>query len=246
MRDLLVVCVALVAILGIVSVNLWRELHADRELIAELRKELVRARAVSDLEPAVMHRAVVEASAPQGSQPVPGQMQVAVPDKEPSAAPPAYAPPSVPSNAVVLASVRRLPTAASEEARRVDALKQSDQTARARVLAWRDQLAAEGLPLTPDQVQFLGDAAVAELRRETEESLAIDNRMGPLSAVASARLREETLSRQHDTNLRILDRAGPRLTLEQANALRDLFEAWVTPRLALAREEVASAEAAAN
>jgi len=37
MRTLLVICAALVVVLGVVCASLWRELHADRQLIAGMR-----------------------------------------------------------------------------------------------------------------------------------------------------------------------------------------------------------------
>lgn len=242
MRNLLMASLALVVMLGIVSANLWRELRSDRQLIADLQDNLAQAKA-SAAEPA-------QAQALQPTIEAETASAVAAPPPEPQSVPPAAqlapAPAPAPAPSVVLASVRRIPTTASEEARRADAFMQSDQTATARVLAWSNQLTLAGQTLTTEQLQALNAAATAELRRETEESLEIDSRAGPMNAEAVARLKEETINRQHDTNLRILAEVAPQLTAGQGNALRELFEAWVTPRLAVARAERERAAASGN
>lgn len=115
---------------------------------------------------------------------------------------------------------------------------QSAETATARVAAWSTRFAGTPQALTPEQLQALNAAAIAELARETEESLAIDSRAAPMDALARARLNQETVTRQHDTNLRILERMASQLTAEQSSILRTMIEAWARPRLAAARAEL--------
>lgn len=109
---------------------------------------------------------------------------------------------------------------------------QSDVTATARVRAWSTVLS-----LTPEQLRALNETAMAELRVETEESLEIDSRTGPLDARAAAQLKVETLNRQHATNLRILEKMTPQLNADQATMMRTMFEAWIRPRLLAAQAE---------
>ena len=138
----------------------------------------------------------------------------------------------LPPPPVVTASVRQPLVGATYEERRADALLQSDVTATARVRAW-----STVLNLSPEQLQALSETAMAELRRETEESLEIDSRSGSMDAQAAAQLKVETLNRQHDTNLRILEKMTPHMSQEQSERMRLMFEAWVQPRLAAARAE---------
>jgi hypothetical protein len=119
------------------------------------------------------------------------------------------------------------------EERRLDALEQSDLAARARVTQWNATL-----NLTPEQRQALDATASAELRRETEESLRLASlRSVPADAMAVAQIKEETINRQNETNLRILRAITPQLTEEQARALRAIFERGNASRLASLRAE---------
>lgn len=236
MRNLLVISAALVVVLGIVSANLWRELRADRELIVDLQEQL----AAAELSAAEAERARASQAA------IAAQMAAAAARPAAAAVAPVPPPPptpvmapvittGLPATPVVVPSVRMPPTSGSYEERRASMLAQAEQTATSRVLAWRDRLALNGQTLSSEQLQALNTAAVAELKRETEESIEIDSRTGPVDPQTLARLREETITRQHETNLRILERMNPHLSVEQSNALRTMFEAWVGPRLAAAR-----------
>lgn len=144
---------------------------------------------------------------------------------------------SQPAPSVLEASVRNPLAGGTAEERRADALMKSDGTATARVRLWSNSLMQRGQALSPVQLQALNTVAMAELRRETEESLDIDSRTGPMDALARARLNEETVTRQHATNLRILEKMAPQLNTEQTNMLRTMFEGWIAPRLAAAKAE---------
>lgn len=143
----------------------------------------------------------------------------------------------MPATAVVLASVRNPLATGSDAERRAHALSQSNRTASARVTAWANSLRAQGQSLTTEQGLELLAVTTAELRRETEESLDIDAMAGPVDALARARLNEETITRQHQTNLRILEKMTPQLNKQQSNILGGMFEAWVAARLPAARAE---------
>src|SRR5690606_6869378 len=97
---------------------------------------------------------------------------VAAPEPEPVPAAVQTAPPP-PVVAQMQAFVIQAPEVITE-ARRTGALLQSEQTATARVLAWKDRLAIAGHTLTTEQVQALNAAAIAELRREAEDSLELE------------------------------------------------------------------------
>lgn len=116
--------------------------------------------------------------------------------------------------------------------RRVEALAQSDRIATAAVAVWNS-----GLHLTPDQIQSLNAITVAELRRETEDSLRIMSRAESMDLVSASRLRVETVTRQHDTLLRILEKATPFLTPEQSKIMSSMFEFWLTTRMLKVRVE---------
>jgi hypothetical protein len=153
---------------------------------------------------------------------------------------------SQPAPTVVEASVRNPLTTGSAADRRADALIKSDGTATARVRAWSGRFTQLGQSLSLTQLQALNATAIAELRRETEESFDIDSRTSPMDAVARARLNEETVTRQHATNLRILEKISPQLNAEQVTILRTMFEAWIAPRLAAARAERERLEKSGN
>lgn len=247
MRNLSAALAVLVVILAVVSGNLWRELRAERQLVADLKTQMAAERTVN-----------------RAPAPAPVQVQVPVPVPAPvaptsTAANPAPAPvvqsresrPTpvlVKPGPAVSTSLPDLviPPDASEEARRSSAFAQSDSVASGRVLQWRDRLAQAGQTLTADQVVALNAAAIKELRRETEESLTVDSSAGPLDAATVARLREETINRQNETNMRILAAAAPQLTSDIVTALRTQFETGHAARLAAARADRERAASGGN
>lgn len=222
MRSLWVVFAALAVMLGIVSGNLWYELRSSRQQLAGLQNQLDQA-GNSGARPALPPPSIQGPAPPVTTRPPP------VPPMVPRA-------PASP-RPVVSASVNQPLNGGTEQERRADALVQSDRTATARVRAWNT-----ALNLNPEQLQALNEAAMAELRRETEESLEIDSRSGPMDAQAAARLKIETINRQHATNLRILERMTPRLTPEQGNRMRTMFDGWIRAQLARAERQQAAVE----
>jgi hypothetical protein len=214
-----------VGALAVVSGYFWYAAREDRRKIDELQAQLAQEKTT---RPPVAR---------------PSELVPIAPSPPSRALPPISSPASQP---VVMASVGRPPAGDTADARRADALRQSALVAGARVAIWRNSVAASGQPLSDEQFRALKDAAIAELGRETEESIEIDGRKGPMDAIGAARLKEETINRQHETNLRILDRVRPQLTAGQANALMGVFEAWLKPQLAAARAERDRAANAAN
>lgn len=226
MRKLLLVCMAAIALLAIVSANLWLQLRAERQVTADLRAQMLQQDSAPpepvqvQLLPATA-RAAELATAPTQT-------------RETSQVLPAAPPPPVTVPPVL--RVDRLPPTITET-RREGAMAQSDQTATARVLAWKDRLAIAGHTLTNEQLQALNAAATAQMRRETEESLEIESTARPTDLESVIRMREETLNRQHQTNLRILTAVSPQLTDEQAKALRAQFDSGHAARMATFRAE---------
>lgn len=218
MRRLVGISVALVIALGIVAGNLWMELRAARQEITELR-----AQVRQPVEPALLAQAAVAAATvsevPATATPVSTTAAVvAVPPPLP--APPPVQPPVVRPAPVITDAIR------------TNALLQADQTATARVLVWKDRLALAGHTLTTEQLQALNKVATAELHRETEESLNVASNPPPGDMESALRLREETLNRQHGTNMRILAAMSAHFTSEQSQALRTQFETGHATRLA--------------
>jgi hypothetical protein len=119
-----------------------------------------------------------------------------------------------------------------QEQRRVEALAKSDRIATAAVAEWNS-----ALRLSPDQIQALNAITVAELRRETEDSLEIMSRIGSMDLVSASRLRVETVTRQHETLLRVLERATPQLTPDQSNMMSNMFALWLYTRMGRVRVE---------
>lgn len=120
----------------------------------------------------------------------------------------------------------------TDEERRVEALAQSDRTATSRVVAWNSALG-----LTPEQLQSLNAITTAELRRETEDSLQITSTAGPMDAQRSAQLKVDTVTRQHETLLRIHEKIAPELTPEQSTRMSTMFASWLRTNMARARAE---------
>jgi len=223
-RNLLVVCAGLVVALGVMCGSLWRQLRADQQLIADVRAEMEQMARAKTPGP--------EAAPARAAQPAAAAAALAAVQ---AAQPKPVATVALPESVVVLAA--QTLGKPSEETRRAAAMADSDQTATARVLAWRDRLAIAGVTLTTAQLQALNTAALTEMRRETEDSLAMDSPSGPMDAETVVRQREETINRQNDTNMRILQDITPQLSAEQAKALRDQFEAGDAARRAAARAD---------
>lgn len=244
MRKLSAVLAVLVVILSVVSVNLWRELRAERQLVAELQAAQVVPEKAADLAPAPPPP---PAPVPVPAPPAPAVANAALPPevqiREPRPSPPLVKPGTAVSTSLPDLVV---PVDATAEARRDSAIAQSEQVAMGRVLRWRDRLTQDGHTLTTAQLQALNAAALTELRRETEESLAVDSATAPTDAATIARLREETINRQNETNMRILDTAAPQLTPELVRALRTQFETGHAARLAAARAERERAASGGN
>jgi len=233
--------------MSVVSGNLWRELRSARQSIVYLQEQLNEAK-VAVVQPVQVYTPQLpRIEAPAVSAPPPPAVEAPaapivitrVPDPRLLMIPlPVPGAPATPAP-VVTASVRTPLIGGSAEERRANALIQSDGTAMARVQAWNTRLR-----LSAEQLQALNTVAMAELRVETEESLDIDSRiLGVMDAAETARLNEETIQRQHATNLRILEKMTPQMTPEQSDSMRVMFEAWVAPRLAAAS---AAREAAAR
>lgn len=136
------------------------------------------------------------------------------------------------------------PRLAPEERIQVSgAYLQSDMTARARVQAWTARLSMEGKSLTPAQTEALNATAVAELRRETDETAALALHPHPTDAVSVAQARSDFVDRQNETNRRILEAITPKLTAQQLDGLRTQFDAWYAGAKASARVELERAAA---
>lgn len=259
MRKLLPVFVSLVVFLAIVSGNLWRELRSERQLVADLRAQMgERAKLVADLRAQMAQMAQIRPVGPELPQ-----RQALAATQAPSAfgegstgpasaaqIPALPVPPTIirlgPALATSLPALV-LRSGASEEDRRTAALVQSDQTATARVQAWNTRLTLAGLTLTREQVEALNAAMITELRRETDDSLGIDYRNGPVvDSETALRLKEETINRQNETNLRVLEDVTNQLTVDQVTALRTQFETAHASRLAALRTEREQAVSGGN
>lgn len=118
------------------------------------------------------------------------------------------------------------------EEQRLEALAQSDRTAAARVTAWNTALS-----LTPEQLEVLNATTTAELRNETEESLRLMSGAVPTDALSAARLKVDTVTRQHATLVRIRDQMAPHLTPEQGSRMSAMFESWLRSNMARAQAE---------
>jgi hypothetical protein len=228
MRKLLVVCVAAIALLAIVSGTLWLQLRAERQVTADMRAQMLQQ---DNARPEPVQVQPLPATAR-----VDGLATSPAQTRETSQVLPAAPPPPPPVTAPLVLRVDRLPPAITE-ARREGAMAQSDQTATARVLAWKDRLAIAGHTLTNEQLQALNAAATAQMRRETEESLEIESTARPTDLDSVIRMREESLNRQNQTNLRILAAVSAQLTEEQAKALRTQFDSGHAARMATFRAE---------
>lgn len=238
MRNLLTVCVALVAILGIVSGNLWYELREARQQIAALQGQPAEGKApvvqtAPVQAPVQVPPPTVEAppAPPVAAQPVAVQLPESRPLPLPVPLPVIVTAPP-PERPLGLPTLTRPLAGNNAEERRLDALAQSDRAAAARVAQW-----STVLNLTPDQMQALNATTVAELRRETEDSLQLARGPVPTDAVSAARVKVETVNRQYETLVRIVDKMSPQLTPEQSTRMRVMFENWLTSNMGRARAE---------
>lgn len=210
MRKLLTACVALIVTLGVVCGNFWHKMQSAREQIVDLQRQLDEAK-ISNAR-----LKLVQSSEPTIQTPA---APVGVP---------------APNSAAPVAAAALPQPVSNEQVRRTGALMRSERTATARALAWSNVL-----NLTPEQSQELKTIAMAELRREAEESLDIESRNGgaPIDARTSARLKMEAVNRQQQTLTRIHELMKPQLTPEQSNKMGSLFEAWLERDRVRARAE---------
>lgn len=228
MRTLLAASLALVAILGVVSGKLWLELRDARRELAETRSPAVQPATPTGGTQLLPQSGPAADITPSGViQPEDTQAV----SRAPEAASP---PPPV----VLIPTPLSRPQPVITEAIRSNASVQAEQTATARVLAWKDRLAMAGHTLTTEQLQALNAAATAELKREAQESLELAAGPQPNDIESSFRQREETLNRNNDTNMRILAAVSPKLSAEATKALRTQFESGHAARLSALRAEL--------
>jgi hypothetical protein len=209
----------------IVSVVLWRELRAERQLVADMRQQLDQVKGPVQEPAQIAQLPIAATSVPAVAVPTPEPVPVApaVP-RAPSPPPP---PPAIP---VVPPPINPNSGVISESQRAV-LISQSDANATGLTLIWRDRLDVAGVPLTTEQLQALNAAAIAERRIETLENLELQRTVRPTDMESVFRLREEALNRSHEHNLQILRVASPQLTDAQARALRSQFDAGLAGRI---------------
>lgn len=125
---------------------------------------------------------------------------------------------------------------------------QQTRGARQQVVQVGRTMEAAGFPLTAEQSRPLTDVYITEQRRQREETMqmmASARTAGPLD---QARMLEERLKLQADSNQRILDAARPHLNAQQLNALQTSMEQQLVMNRAssrMARQRLESGEAAA-
>jgi hypothetical protein len=251
-KTLLTVCVAVIVIMAIVSGSLWTNLRSARQQIADLQNQQNQEK-ISILGSTSVP---TPARPPAIAAPTAPAVAVQLPESRPPPRPASLPldvqramhasvpgdPPGMPNlnQLVFMGSVqerRRVESlaqffAGNTQDRRVEALAKSDRIATAAVAAWNS-----GLRLSPDQMQALNAITVAELRRETEDSLEIMSGTGSMDLVSASRLRVENVTRQHETLLRILEKATPQLTPEQSNMMSSMFADWFEVRMGRIRVE---------
>jgi hypothetical protein len=236
MQKMFTVCVGLVVILGIVSGVLWGQLRTERQLVSAMREQMAQMQAkLSETRPAPLPAPQIAFAA--GTPPV---AAAKVPD--PTSAPTAIKMPTTPATPPVPAAppprVNAIANVPPEELRRANAIREADEAANGRALIWSNVLSQAGLTLNTGQLQALTAASIAEHRRDTEESLALQrNITPPKDAEEAFRIREENLVRMNETNLRILQAARPQLTEAQASTLRTQFDRGHSTRMTSLRAE---------
>lgn len=216
MRSLTPIWIGIIAFLGIVSGTLWSKLSTERQLNADLEARIALAR-IAPSEPAPVQQTLMTT---EGNA-------IPAPVAEPPQSRPVYAEP--------------VPVAVPGTRPHIDtnsAYLQSDMTARARAQVWMGRLSVEGRALTPAQAEALNAAAVAELRRETDETAALVLNPGRTDAVSAAQAKLDFIDRQNETNRRILDGIAPKLTAQQLDGPRTQFDAWYAGAKASARVEL--------
>lgn len=231
-KTLLTVCIALVAILAIVSGSLWLDVRSARQRIDDLQNQIPQTK-VADAKSAQVETPPATVSAPP-APPAAVQPSESRPPPPPPAprAEPVIVPAPAPERPLGLPTLTRPLAGNNAEERRADAIVQSDLAATARVARW-----STSLNLTPEQRQALDAIAIAELRKETDESLELASRSAPTDAASVARIKEDTINRQNETNLRILRAIAPQLKDEQTRALRTIFDNGHASRMAALRAE---------
>lgn len=231
MRKLLAVCAALVVMLAIVSGTLLIELRSARQQIVDLQGQLAEAK-IPVVQPTLVQPPPSLPISAATTPPVAVQRAEPPPPLPAPPSPPVAPPRELPERPIALPTLTGPLAGNTPEEQRVEALAQSDRTATARVAAWNS-----AFNLTLEQLQELNAIARDELRRETEESLQISSNAAPMDARSSARLKVETVTRQHKTLLRIQEKMSPHLNPEQRTKMSERFASWLSTNMARARAE---------
>lgn len=218
MRSLMPVWIGIIVFLAIVSGTLWSKLAAERRLNADLEARIASAK-VTPLELGPVQDPLIT-----------NARLIPAPIAEPPQSRPA-------------APVEPAPVLEARPQTNASAYLQSDMTARARVQVWMGRLSMEGRGLTPAQAEALNAAAVAELRRESDETAALRLNPGPADALSVAQAKLDFIDRQNETNRRILRGIASKLTAQQLDGLRTQFDAWHAGAAASARVELERAGA---
>jgi hypothetical protein len=124
---------------------------------------------------------------------------------------------------------------------------QQTRGARQQVVQLGRTMEGAGFPLTAEQSRPLTDVYIAEQRRQREETQQMLASARSGGALDQARLMEERLKLQAESNRRLLDAARPHLNAQQLNAMQVSMEQQLAMNRVssrMARQRIESGEAA--
>jgi hypothetical protein len=173
----------------VISVVLWRELRAERQLVADMREQQDQVIAPVQEPAQTAQLPIAATSVPAVAVPTPEPVPVApAVSRAPPPAIPVVPPPIDPTSGVI------------SESQRAVLIAQSDANATGLALIWRDRLEVAGLPMTTEQLQALNAAAIAERRLEALENLELQGTVRPTDMESGEQAR--ALRSQFDAGLR--------------------------------------------
>lgn len=198
MRNLALVCAALAVISTVISVNLWRELRAERQLTAQMRAQFAQgASAVASPAPALPQSDIAPGLA-AGAGAAAAEQQAAAP-ADPAVAPP---PPRAASSPFILNQRELLKDPEYRQAALAQARMNLEQNYPG---------LAEELGLAPEQADKLMDL-LADLQLERNASAAItftaDGQLDPAAMDEMTRRNRELQQRQDEQISALLGSAG--------------------------------------
>lgn len=115
-------------------------------------------------------------------------------------------------------------------------------SARSRATSMTSMLAASGQPLTDAQLRPLTKALIAEEKQVRLEQQSAPRETGPMNAQSAARMQEQSIKHQEESNRRYLETAAAYMSPQQVALVRDVLAQQIAVSRASLRVQLGRAQ----